>query len=175
MSEGESVKSSSYIEVNGTMMWYYYICPREVWLIGHQITPYKEDDNMEMGRYISENSYRREKKEVALGPVKIDVLSARNGRLIVGEVKKSSKYMESAKMQLLLYLEILQKAGIEAEGELRIPLERKREKVVLDEDNRKKLENAKRDILRILYLDKPPEPKKVKWCTKCAYREFCWS
>lgn len=175
MSEGENVDSGSYIKVNGTMMWYYHICPREVWLIGHQITPYKDDDNMEMGRYISEDSYKRERKEVELGPVKIDVLSARNGQVVVGEIKKSSKYMESAKMQLLLYLEILQNAGIQAEGELRFPLEKRREKVVLDEENKNKLERAKRDILRILYLDKPPEPKKIKWCINCAYREFCWS
>ncbi len=175
MSEGGNVTGGGHLEVNGTMMWYYHICPREVWLIGRQITPYKEDDNMEMGRYISEKSYKRERKEVEIGPVKIDVLSARNGRVVVGEIKKSSKYMESAKMQLLLYLDILQKAGIEAEGELRVPLERKRERVVLDEENKKKLEHAKRDILRILYLGKPPEPKKVNWCTKCAYREFCWS
>ena len=34
---------SSEIHVNGTLIWYYFICQREVWLMGHQLNP--DEDN----------------------------------------------------------------------------------------------------------------------------------
>jgi len=175
MSTAENSRDSEKIQVNGTLVWYYYICHREVWLMAHRITPNKYDDNIEYGRYISEHSYGREKKEIEIGPVKIDILSARNGKLVVSEVKKSSKYIESAKMQLLLYLEVLEQAGIKAEGELRFPLEKRREKILLTTENREELNEAKVEIIKIIYKDKPPELKRIRWCYNCAYREFCWS
>lgn len=50
------------MDVNGTHIWYYFICKREVWLIAHQIAADQEDDNLEIGRFISETSYQRQKK-----------------------------------------------------------------------------------------------------------------
>lgn len=167
---------SAELGVNGTLMWYYHICIREVWLISHQVTPYEHDENLQLGRYISQHSYDREQKEVSVAGVKLDVLGRRDdGTLIVGEIKKSSRYEDSARMQLLLYLETLEKMGLKAVGELRFPSERRRVRISLDDAARKKLDKAKRDILRIVYLEHAPKPKKLKWCTKCAYREFCWS
>ena len=84
------------VPVTGTLIWYYYICQREVWLIGHQITPDQSDSNISLGRYIHENSYDRERKELVIGHSKMDVFRVSNGELVVGEVKKSSKYSQSA-------------------------------------------------------------------------------
>jgi len=50
------------INVSGTLVWYYYICPREVWLIGHQINPDEDDANVSLGRFIQDYSYPRERK-----------------------------------------------------------------------------------------------------------------
>jgi len=30
-------------EITGTLIWYYYICPREVWLMAHELNPNQED------------------------------------------------------------------------------------------------------------------------------------
>jgi len=95
--------------------------------------------------------------------------------LVIGEVKKSSKFEASARMQLGYYLAELDKAGIKAKGELFFPKEKKREIVELTEDLKAQLDSAVRDILRIAYLDRPPEPVKIKFCRNCAYAEFCWS
>lgn len=162
------------IQIGGTLIWYYYICPREVWLMSHNIVPDQENDNIEIGRYIGENSYQREKKEVAVGGSKIDVFHMDNGQMVIGEVKKTSKYRQSAKMQLALYLSELRERGIEARGELRFPKEKLREDVVLDEELLRELEQAKQEILRIAYLNMPPAPKKISFCKKCAYAEYCW-
>jgi CRISPR-associated exonuclease Cas4 len=110
------------INVNGTLIWYYYICPREVWLMSHQLTPDQDDGNMVLGRFIGENSYQREKKELAVGGSKIDVFHLENGKMVIGEVKKSSKYRKSARMQLALYLSELKERGIDAKGDICILL-----------------------------------------------------
>ena len=164
----------SEVQVGGTLIWYYYICPREVWLMGHHIVPDQKNDNVAVGRYIGENSYQREKKEIAVGGSKIDVIYMDDGQMVIGEVKKTSKYRQSAKMQLALYLSELKERGIEARGELRFPKEKIREDVVLNEALEQELEEAKREILRIIYLDMPPLPQKVSYCKKCAYAEYCW-
>ena len=77
--------------------------------------------------------------------------------------------------QLLYYLRELKRMGIEAVGELRIPEEKRVIKISLDVQSEEELERTERDILRIIYLDKPPKAKKVPWCRSCAYRELCWS
>ena len=163
------------IHINGTLIWYYYICPRETWLMSHQLVPDQDEGNVVLGKYIGENTYQREKREMEVGGSKIDVFHIEEGKMVVGEVKKSSKYRESAKMQLAFYLSELKERGVEAVGELRFPKEKLREEVVLDEPLVQELEKVKREILRIVYLPKPPEPRKINFCRNCAYAEFCWS
>lgn len=102
--------------VTGTDIWYYYICHREVWLMKHQIAPDQEDESLDLGRFISEIYYRRNKKELSFGNIVIDRVRQEDGQLVVGEVKKSSRYMKSATMQLLYYLDYLRRMGIEARG-----------------------------------------------------------
>lgn len=163
------------LHVSGTLVWYYYICPREVWLIGHQITPDQDDSNVSLGRFIQDYSYPRERKELAVGNSKMDVFKQENGELLIGEVKKTSKYRQSARMQLAFYLDELKQRGVSARGELRFPKEKQREEVILDQEMERQLDNVKREILRVLYLPQPPPPAKIKFCRNCAYAEFCWS
>jgi CRISPR-associated exonuclease Cas4 len=163
------------LHVTATLIWYYFICQREVWLMGRQITPDQEDSNIEIGRFIQESSYQREKKEVNLGHLKLDAMKLENGQLVIAEVNKSSRFTESARMQLAYYLKELKGKGVAVRGELRFPEEKRKETVVLDEETETELDRVERDILRIVYLDLPPEPKKVNWCRKCAYAEFCWA
>ncbi len=167
--------SDQEISINGTLIWYYYICPREVWLISHHITPDQDDDNVSLGRFIGEMSYEREKKEISVGGSRIDIFHMDQGKMVIGEVKKSSKYQDSARMQLAFYLSELKSRGIDARGELRFPKEKIREEIILTEKLEKELDRVKRDILRLVYLDKPPLPKKIAFCRNCAYAEFCWS
>lgn len=163
------------INVNGTLVWYYFICPREVWLIAHQINPDEDNANVNLGRFIQDYSYPRERKEILVGHSKMDVFRVSKEGLIVGEVKKSSRYRDSARMQLAFYLSELKQRGIVAKGELRFPREKRKEEVILDGRMELELDRVRRDILRILYLPGPPAPIKINFCKKCAYAEFCWS
>jgi len=163
------------LSVGGTLIWYYCICKREVWLMAHKIVPDQEDPNVDIGRFIHESSYGRKRKEISVGNIKIDVLSKKQGHLIIGEIKKSTKFIESSKMQLAYYLLELKRNGLEGKGILMFPRERKRETIELDDELIKELEEIEKDILRICYQPYPPKPIKEPICRKCAYAEFCWS
>jgi len=163
------------LNVTGTFVWYYYICKREVWLMGHSIEPDQDNPFIDLGRFINDDTYRRDKKEISLGNIRLDIVRKENGQIVVGEVKKSSKFKKSARMQLAFYLSELKRAGIDAKGMLMFPKEKKREEVILTEELIEQLELTKKDILRIIYSPKPQQPVKIPYCKNCGYRELCWS
>lgn len=163
------------MKITGTLVYYYTICPRQVWLMSRQLSADQDDPNVAYGRFLQENVYERQKKEVTIGHLKIDLLQSKDGQLVIGEVKKTSKVKESSRIQLLFYLAELKEMGIEAVGELLFPEERRREKVVLDEDGEEKIKALKKKIWAIVYQESPPPPKKIRFCKNCAYREMCWS
>lgn len=158
-----------------TLIWYYYICPREVWLMSRQLEPNQDNPFIELGRFILEESYKREKKEIHLENMVIDLLKTEDGEIIVGEVKKSSRFEEAAKMQLAYYLMRLKKLGIYAKGILLFPKEKKKIEVTLTEKLEHELIEAQKEIKRIIALSMPPKAKMIKFCKKCGYQEFCWS
>ena len=170
-----SNQETSDLYVTGTLVWYYYICPREVWLMARKIAPDQDNANVDFGRFLQEKVYQRDKKEVSIGHLKIDVIKKERGRLVIGEVKKSSKYEKSAKMQLAFYLYELKEAGVEAVGELMFPQEKKKKRIELNEELMQEVVTTKKQILQLMYQEKPPKPQKINFCKKCAYAELCWA
>ncbi len=162
-------------KITGTLMWYYYVCKREVWLMSREINSNQDNQLLEIGRIIAEESYRREVKEISFGSIKIDLIKKRDGELWVCEIKKSSKFLKPAQMQIAFYLMELKKQDIFAKGELLIPKEKKRFKVELTDEIEKELEKAISEIKKIISIEKPPHPEKNQFCRNCSYYEFCWS
>jgi CRISPR-associated exonuclease Cas4 len=158
--------------ITGTLVWYYFICKREVWLMSRGITPDEDFSFLEVGRAIHEVYYERMLKEVSLEGMKLDLV--KYGEMLVCEVKTSSKFLQAAKFQLLYYLYRLEKIGLKMCGEIRIPKERKRIKVYLNEEDKNLLLKALKEIKEIANLEKPPAPEKTPFCKKCAYKDFCW-
>lgn len=166
---------SEEFQVNGTLIWYYYICKRQVWLMAHSLVPEQDDENISQGRDIHEFSYPRDKKELNLGNVKIDLIRSEKGQLVIGEIKKSSRFITSATKQLQYYLWQMEKMGITARGELFIPEERERIQVFLSDEVKRELLEVEEDIYSIVCKDLPPHAEKIKLCRHCAYAEFCWA
>jgi CRISPR-associated exonuclease Cas4 len=160
--------------VNGTLIWYSYICDREVWFIGHQIEAPQDNPLLEKGRAIHEVFYSQYTKELLIdNTIKIDIVE---GRELIAEIKSSSKHLKSAIMQLAFYLYYLKKhKGVELRGKLSIPSERKTVEVQLSEPLERELEEKIKSIEDILSLPKPPPPVKIPYCKNCAYKEICWA
>lgn len=166
---------ASDLRVTGTLMWYYYVCKRQIWLMAHQINPDEDDPNIAYGRFLQRVSYGREKKETAVGSSRFDIVQQRDGTIVVSEVKKTSRHEKSATMQLLFYLKELHKRGIEAKGELRFPEEKRRKPVVLTDEALREISKAEAHIIELIQYDLPPAPAKIRLCRNCGYAEFCWS
>lgn len=163
------------INITGTLIWYYYVCKRQVWLMAHAINPDEDNPFIDLGRLIHETSYKREnKKEIILDSVKMDIITDGDQQIVVAEIKKSSRHEKSASMQLAFYLKKLKEIGINASGELRFPTEKRREKVELTEELSKELDIVCEEIKKIVQMEKAPKPEKCKFCSPCGYNEFCW-
>lgn len=143
--------------------------------MSRQLEPYQANPFIEIGRILSRESYQREKKEIHLENMVIDLLKTEGEKIIIGEVKKSSRYERAATMQLAYYLYRLKMLGIDAKGQLLFPKEKKKLTITLTDEIEEELSKAQREIKTIIAMDKPPEPKMIKYCKKCGYQEFCWS
>lgn len=170
-----SLKIDPSLAITGTLVWYYYICHREVWLMARHLEPSQENPFIEIGRLLSEESYKRDRKEIRVDNLVIDILRRDDEQVVIGEVKKSSRFEKSAKMQLAFYLSRIKEMGVQARGELLFPKEKKRIEVRLTPEIEEELKHAEEDIRKIIIRESPPEPKKNRFCKKCGYNEFCWS
>ncbi|MGJ7045421.1 CRISPR-associated protein Cas4 [Thermoanaerobacterium thermosulfurigenes] len=162
-------------EVTGSLIQSYSICKRQVWLMAHQIIPDQEHPYIEMGRLIDDISYDRDRKKINFENVVIDLVRNDNGNLLVGEIKKSSKALDSARLQLLFYLYKLKQNGIEAKGQLFFPEERKKIDVFLTSELEAGVVSVINEIRDIINMDKAPAFKKIPYCKNCGYKEFCLS
>ena len=163
------------VTITGNLVNAYYVCKRQLWLYAHNIISEQENQFLYLGRIYDKHFYKRDKKEIVAEGMKIDLIKWRDKKLIVGEIKKSSKFKLAAKMQLVFYLYQLRRQGIEIDGELLIPKEKKREKVKVDDNLINDIENAIKEIKMIIFRDKPPSARKTRYCRGCAYRYFCWA
>lgn len=161
--------------INGTLIGSYYICKREVWYMAHELLPDQDNTFLELGRIIENNFYERDEKGIIIEGLKIDLIKKKEGNLVIGEIKKSIRSEKSGIMQLYFYLMYLKERGIEATGEVLFPNEKRKVKIKLTEEIEMDLKKAIEEIEEIIKRDIPPRKEKIKYCTNCAYREFCWS
>ncbi len=160
-------------EITGVEIAYYYTCSTQLWLFSHglAIANSTETEDILIGRILHENKYKREKKEM-MNRSKLDVIKLKE-KVVVYEYKKGT-YKRSHKMQLYFYLYQLKKKGFKnVEGYIIAP--KKREKLILNEDIERELEDAMKAIMKIKELPDPPPPQWKSTCKKCAFKEFCFS
>ncbi len=163
------------MNVTGSLIQAFIVCPRQAWLLSRQLTGNQYNDFLAIGRLISEESYKREKREVQIEGGKIDFIRSEKGELVLVEVKKSSKYLEASRMQLLFYLKKLNFKDQNITGEIRIPMEKKVIKVTWDAEARKEIEKIIQELESMIVQGKPPDVEYSLRCKTCSYNEFCWS
>lgn len=163
------------VKIIGTYISSYFVCKRELWFMAHEITPDQDNPFLEIGRTIEENFYKRENKFYDLGDMKIDLIKKEEENLLICEVKKSSRYEKSMIMQVAFYLLKLKESGVLVKGEILIPKERKKIRVELTKEIENEIIKAIPEMEKIILMNYPPKKEKIKFCTHCAFREFCWS
>jgi CRISPR-associated exonuclease Cas4 len=162
-------------KITGSVVYAFMVCKRQAWLMSRNISGDQENEFLEIGRFISEKSYERNKKEINFTDNKIDFIRNENSTLIIAETKKSSKKLDATETQLLFYLYSYKNELKEALGEIRVPKEKKVIPVELTKEKEEYIENLIKDMENIISMEKPPEKKKIRPCASCSYLEFCWS
>jgi CRISPR-associated exonuclease Cas4 len=127
---------------------------------------------VDIGKIIHENSYNRKRKEIELEGIKVDLIEAKRG--IIHEVKKSKSLEDAHLWQIKYYLYYFKQIGIEVEGIIDYPKLRRRERIVLSEEDILKLKTMLADITMIEWKTQPPPVINKPYCKKCSYYEFCY-
>lgn len=153
------------------------ICPRQAWLLSRQLTADQQNTYLDIGRFISEESFTREKKEIYIPDLaaKIDYIKRKDGTLFVAEVKKSSATMTSGIEQLKYYMYLLSQKGIKTKGIIKIPKEKKSEEIELTEEDKDRISKKVHEITLLLAQNNPPPALRISYCKHCAHYEFCFS
>lgn len=159
------------LRITGVMIQYYHVCKRELWFASRNLEIDRENPTVVRGTRVDETAYEESRQNLHLGMISLDLLE--DGRVV--EVKPSSTLTEPARMQLSYYLWYLDRvAGIQKEGVLAHPRERKREEVTLSETRVKKVEDTIRGIHGVVTRKMPPPAEEKPFCESCAYHDFCW-
>ena len=96
-----------HVKYTGTMVNYYFVCKRKLWLFAHNLNFESESDMVKIGKLISQTSYEREDKEIDIDQtIVIDWIDFENK--IIHEVKKSNKLEEAHIWQVKYYIYYLE-------------------------------------------------------------------
>lgn len=157
-------------KVTGISIQYATVCKRELWFYLHGVDINRDNPHIATGSDVDSRFYSDSESRIIDSMIAPDMLD--DGRIV--EVKPSSDNPESARNQLLFYLWYLEKFyDMETSGVLAYPTERKREEVILSEQNIEKVESLIQTVYNVFYMDSPPEFEKKPVCESCAYRDFC--
>jgi CRISPR-associated exonuclease Cas4 len=167
-------------QFTGTQVNYYAVCKRKLWLFSHDIEMERENDNVQLGRLLDQQSYKREQKEIALDErVVLDWLEMQDnadGGKTVHEVKKSRRVEAAHRLQMLYYLFYLKTKGVAARGRIDYPLLKQSQDVELTPATEAELKLVLDDVEHIVESPEvPPRLESQRFCEKCAYYELCWS
>lgn len=158
--------------VSGLMVKYFHTCHRELWFYANKIDVDRSNVGISHGSHIDDSSYSGSKKRIFIdGVIALDILE--DGTVV--EVKRSSRLEEPGIWQLKYYLWYLKaEKGVEVNGEMAYPRERKRKPIILTQDDEAYLESIIPEIQQIISFQTPPPAEWKSVCEGCAYFDLCW-
>lgn len=158
--------------ISGIHIYYYYVCKRKLWYFSNGLSMESENENVKIGKLIDETTYKNRKKHILIdNTINIDFITEHN---LLHEVKKSKKVEEAGIAQLKYYLYYLKKRGVGGlKGRIDYPLLKQSVNVELSGEDEIEIENAIKDILKIVSSSLPPKYEKKNICKSCAYYDLC--
>ena len=162
------------MEVNGTLINYYFHCKRQCYLHGNRLNLEDNSENVQIGKAIHEEQLQNGHSEIAIENIRLDKLT----KEYLTEIKKSDADAEASTWQLLYYLKVLKDKGIYRKGKLEfIEKNKTKRKVLVVEltgDEEKELEKIIDEVKKLITVDEIPERLNKGSCKKCAYYEYCY-
>ena len=161
------------MRITGGLIHEYMVCKRAAWYSIRRVS--FENELVLLGKFLHEKSYKGEVKNVFSDNISLDFVREEDGKVRVYEVKKSTKMIEAARMQLAFYLSWLEERGVEAEGIIAVPAEKYKESLTLTDDLREQLKRLTEEMEIVLNSTRPPKRKWRNICKKCSYLDLCWA
>lgn len=160
-------------QITGVMVYYYKVCPRKLWYFYHEIQMEQDNENVEIGRILDEETFRKDDKHINIDNViNIDFIRSKG---VLHEIKKSRKIEEAGILQVKYYLYYLQKKNVFGiKAKIDYPLLKKTIEVELSESDMMELEEILEMIESIVDKDVPPKLQKKNICRSCAYYDLCF-
>jgi len=158
--------------ITATQINYYFVCHRELWLFSHQINMEQNSELVALGKLLHESSYKRENKEIQIGPIKIDFIG-KDG--VIHEIKKTPSVEKAHTWQVKYYIWYLKQLGVEnIRGEIDYPKLKKRTEIELTVEDETEILLILKDIEFIISHDEVPKVINKSICKKCSYYELCY-
>lgn len=160
-------------EITGVMIYYYQVCTRKLWYFYHEIQMEQENENVQIGKILDEESYRRDNKHINIDNViNIDFIRAKG---VLHEIKKSKKIEEAGILQVQYYLYYLAERGVDnINAKIDYPLLKQTVDISLNEEDLPRIKAILQEIHVIVDRKQPPELKKKRICKSCAYYDLCY-
>lgn len=160
-------------QITGVMVYYYKVCPRKLWYFYHEIQMEQNNENVQIGRILDEETFRKDDKHINIDNViNIDFIRSKG---VLHEIKKSRKIEEAGILQVKYYLYYLQKKNVFGiKAKIDYPLLKKTIEVELSESDMMELEEILEMIESIVDKDVPPKLRKKNICKSCAYYDLCF-
>ena len=161
------------MEFTGKELNYLHVCRRKLWLFRHGIRPELENDLVQLGMLLGEETFTRQEKEIPIGEAGVlDWADFKDG--VIHETKRGRAPGGGDEAQVRYYLAWLNSRGIQAH-EAVIHYPRRRETVVVPR-NEAAEQMVKQDLAECEEVVKGPVPAAVRrpFCKNCAYEEICF-
>ena len=163
------------MNINGTIINYYFHCKRQCYLHGNRLNMEDNSEQVKIGKAIhEERAENKNNTEIAIDNIRLDKLT----KEYLTEVKKSDADAEAAKWQLLYYLKVLKTKGVIRKGKLEFAEKNKKDKKIiiieLTDEVEKELDKYIDEIEQLLNQDRIPECINKSTCKKCANYEYCY-
>lgn len=162
--------------ITGTHIAYLHVCHRKLWLFSNGIQMEHTSELVAEGKQIADSTYLdRDRKytELAIEGIKIDFYDARNKT--IHEVKKSDRIEYVHKAQVIYYMYILYRNGIEdPHAILEYPKLRQREAMNWDKSMIETCMCWMDKVESVASSEHCPSLAKKTICKKCSYFELCY-
>lgn len=158
----------------GKELSYLHVCRRKLWLFHHGIRPELENEQVQLGMQLGEQSFPRQEKEIAIGEIGVlDWADFKDG--VIHETKRGKSPGGGDEAQVRYYLAFLNSRGIRArEAIIHYPTHRDTLSIPWNEEA-DRLVKADLTVCEAVVSGPVPSAERKPYCKHCAYEEICFA